>query len=240
MDSGYLALILRFLKRKKKDTITRISGLQILEVLLNHPAGAKGALIASVSTSDFISHTLWVVPTVEEQQRIETYLSQQDFNLSHHHFYLAPVYAGSKDSPIEDPTLLKCIRSTSPDWVILCIAGGKQEKLGLFLRDALRNKRQGTSAKEQKDSDRFQTHHSTSRLPAILCTGAAIAFFTGGQARIPQWVDRLYLGWLARILKSPKKYFYRYFQALRLPFILGSWEKRSSIEKGQHRYFVSR
>jgi UDP-N-acetyl-D-mannosaminuronic acid transferase (WecB/TagA/CpsF family) len=32
--------------------------------------------------------------------------------------------------------------------------------------------------------------------PAILCLGAAIAFLSGGQANIPNWADRLMLGWL--------------------------------------------
>ncbi len=34
--------------------------------------------------------------------------------------------------------------------------------------------------------------------PAILCLGAAIAFLSGGQANIPNWADRLMLGWLFR------------------------------------------
>jgi UDP-N-acetyl-D-mannosaminuronic acid transferase (WecB/TagA/CpsF family) len=53
-------------------------------------------------------------------------------------------------------------------------------------------------------------------LPAIHCIGAAIAFLSGDQVRIPLWVDRLYLGWLLRCLSQPRRYVPRYWSARKL------------------------
>jgi hypothetical protein len=47
-------------------------------------------------------------------------------------------------------------------------------------------------------------------LPAIHCIGAAIAFLSGDQVRIPSWADKLYLGWLCRCLSSPRRFIPRY------------------------------
>jgi len=220
MDSGFLALIL---KSRGHRTITRISGLQLLEVLLQH---SHGPTVANLLQDDTV---LWVVPDQAEASRILRYLSIKRFDLTRHHIYKAPFYSSVQSHPVEDPELLLSVKITKPNWVILCVAGGKQEKLGLYLRNQLQ-----TSMTEADSSLEIPEPNSTapsgahspdhaSFIPAILCTGAAIAFLTGGQAHIPKWADRLYLGWFFRILQNPKKYTYRYFQALRLPFILSSW-----------------
>ena len=54
---------------------------------------------------------------------------------------------------------------------------------------------------------------------SIICTGAAIAFETGQQARLPIWVDKLYLGWLARIIQSPQPFLIRFLKAFRLVYV---------------------
>jgi UDP-N-acetyl-D-mannosaminuronic acid transferase (WecB/TagA/CpsF family) len=59
---------------------------------------------------------------------------------------------------------------------VVNIGGGTQELLGWYLRRNVTGK------------------------PLIVCTGAAIAFLSGRQARIPSWADRFYLGWVMRIL----------------------------------------
>jgi lipopolysaccharide/colanic/teichoic acid biosynthesis glycosyltransferase len=83
------------------------------------------------------------------------------------------------------------------------LGGGVQERLGLFLKQHL------------------------SYRPAIFCTGAAIAFLTGGQARIPVWADRLYLGWLLRIIDAPTKFHRRYWEAFRLAPVI--WRYRDKL-----------
>jgi UDP-N-acetyl-D-mannosaminuronic acid transferase (WecB/TagA/CpsF family) len=84
--------------------------------------------------------------------------------------------------------------------VILNVGGGVQEQLGCWPKQRL------------------------SYTPAIVCTGAAIAFITGGQASIPPWADRLYLGWLLRILSNPRSYTKRYVQALALVPVVLKWK----------------
>ena len=63
--------------------------------------------------------------------------------------------------------------------VIIAIGSGAQEKLGYYLRENLPYR------------------------PAIHCTGAALGFVTGDQIAIPDWADRLFLGWLFRLFAQP-------------------------------------
>ena len=50
----------------------------------------------------------------------------------------------------------------------------------------------------------------------ILCTGAAISFFTKDQAPINNLVDQFYLGWLVRLIFNPLVFFKRYLYSLKL------------------------
>ena len=52
--------------------------------------------------------------------------------------------------------------------------------------------------------------------PGIVCTGAAVAFLAGTQAKIPVGADRSGLGWLMRCIYEPKKFIPRYWSALPL------------------------
>jgi UDP-N-acetyl-D-mannosaminuronic acid transferase (WecB/TagA/CpsF family) len=74
----------------------------------------------------------------------------------------------------------------------MAIGGGTQERLGAFLCRNL-------------------DYH-----PAIHCTGAAIGFLSGDQARIPMWADRFRLGWLCRCLHDPRRFVPRYWEARKL------------------------
>lgn len=58
------------------------------------------------------------------------------------------------------------------------------------------------------------------RRPVVIATGGAISFFSGGQASIPRMMDRLFLGWLIRIIHDPKRFLTRYLGALALPLAL--------------------
>lgn len=103
--------------------------------------------------------------------------------------YVSPYY--QKNVLIEDFELLRKLNIVKPRLILINIAGGKQEILGAFLKKFIE----------------FET--------TILCTGAAISFFTGEQAAIPNWIDKLYLGWLARVIDNPKTYLPRYLNAFR-------------------------
>ncbi len=133
---------------------------------------------------------LWVMPTPDEAAANQKYLKERGFELPTENVFLAPRYPDSGD--IRDEILLKRIQAQRPRLIVLNIAGGKQEVLGAWLKRSLDYR------------------------PGIICTGAAIAFLTGRQAPIPEWVDLAKLGWLQRILFSPKRYLPRYLAARRL------------------------
>jgi N-acetylglucosaminyldiphosphoundecaprenol N-acetyl-beta-D-mannosaminyltransferase len=101
--------------------------------------------------------------------------------------YVAPVY----NKNFNDQKLLNKIIKFKPRYIFINLGGGIQEKLGLFLKIKL------------------------SKLTTIICTGAAISFFTGQQARIPYYIDKIYLGWLFRILYNPKIFLKRYLNAFK-------------------------
>jgi N-acetylglucosaminyldiphosphoundecaprenol N-acetyl-beta-D-mannosaminyltransferase len=138
--------------------------------------------------------TFWIMPSEREAAANLEWLNAHGIPTTHDDIYLAPRYGAGA---ISDPDLVAAIERGRPRYVVLCIGGGTQEPLGLALREALNYR------------------------PAILCTGAAIAFLTGQQAPIPVWADRLMLGWLVRSLSAPRRFIPRYARALRLvPLLL--------------------
>ncbi|QIF02921.1 WecB/TagA/CpsF family glycosyltransferase [Roseimicrobium sp. ORNL1] len=149
--------------------------------------------------------TFWVMPSEAEKVRTMTYLRGRGFDhLTDEDCYLAPRYrtSGNENAPIQDEALALILEARKPQWVILNVGGGIQEPLGVWLRNRL------------------------SYRPAIICTGAAIAFLSGGQAEIPPWADRLYLGWLLRIISAPASYVPRYANAARLGWLMARWKDR--------------
>jgi N-acetylglucosaminyldiphosphoundecaprenol N-acetyl-beta-D-mannosaminyltransferase len=130
-----------------------------------------------------------VNPSNEEGQINREWLQGQGIIVANDHCYTAPLYPSR---PVNDPGLLAVIERHRPQFILLNIGGGVQEPLGWYLKQHL------------------------SYTPAILCTGAAIAFLTGRQAAIPDWIDRLGLGWLSRIAFGGRKFVRRYASALKL------------------------
>ena len=141
----------------------------------------------------------WVMPSQEEARRNFEWLGKQGFRNSPEDCYIAPHYGGA----VGDDELLRRIETRKPRIVVLAIGGGVQEQLGHFLARRL------------------------SYRPGIFCTGAAIAFLSGGQANIPAWIDTIMLAWLWRILYSPRRYAGRYWQAWGLFPIL--WRNREKM-----------
>lgn len=144
-------------------------------------------------------NTLWVMPSRTSEERNIAWLESQGIEVLPEFFYRAPVY-GSK---IEDPDLLMKLERLRPKHVIVGVGGGTQEPLGHYLKNNL------------------------SYLPAIHCIGAAIAFLSGDQVRIPEWADRLFLGWLFRCLSSPRRFVPRYLSAPGLIPLL--WRFRNQL-----------
>lgn len=196
VDGGYVALVLRGLGR----SCQRISGHQLIERLLDP---SKEAAIPFRDR-----RILWVTPSSAEEDRISRYLVESGFDPALQKFYLAPFY--QSDADFDDAALKQLCGSFQADWVIVCLGGGRQEKLAWFLRNHAKSRISEDSSGQSEDVRAGSFRRNG---PAILCTGAAIAFFTGGQAKIPRWADRLYLGWLFRIASSPKTFFPRYLKA---------------------------
>jgi UDP-N-acetyl-D-mannosaminuronic acid transferase (WecB/TagA/CpsF family) len=108
---------------------------------------------------------------------------------------------------IHDPELLSILNSRCPRNIVVTIGGGTQERLGLYLKRNLDFR------------------------PAIHCVGAAIAFLSGDQVKIPVWADKLFLGWLFRCLSEPKRYVARYWSARKLfPLMLRYRDQLPSAE----------
>lgn len=130
----------------------------------------------------------WIMANPESAKKNLAWLSQHGIQVLSEDVYLAPVYR----SPVHDSCLLQRVRERKPQHIVVTIGGGTQEKLGLYLKRNLE------------------------WLPAIHCIGAAIAFLSGDQVRIPIWADRLYLGWLFRCISEPNRYIPRYWSARKL------------------------
>lgn len=171
-DSGYFVLLMLFFKFRK---ISRVSGLRFIDTLLDSDALKKS------------KDVLWVMPSEDEIDAAKSVIEKRGLDLERNRFWVAPYYMNSQC--VKDENLLEKLEKERPEWVILNIAGGKQEKLGHYLQENL------------------------SYTPSIVCSGAAIAFLSGKQAYIPSWVDRMYLGWLSRIIQNPRFYTKRYLEA---------------------------
>jgi hypothetical protein len=140
--------------------------------------------------------TFWVMPSPEEDAANRRWLGNQGIVPAPENVYVAPRYPAG---PLHDDALLARIEGRRPRFVVLNLGGGVQERLGYFLRRRL------------------------SYRPAILCTGAAIAFLSRQQANIPPWADRVMIGWFLRSVSQPARFVPRYWKALRLaPLLLRS------------------
>jgi len=148
---------------------------------------------------------VWVMASAASAERNRAWLAKQGIDLPAECIYLAPMYVGSGapvNSPVNDPELAVLLERLKPQHVMLTIGGGTQEKLGLYLKRQL------------------------SFRPAIHCIGAAIAFLSGDQVRIPEWADRLYLGWLFRCFYQPSRYIPRYWEARKLFSLMRRYRDR--------------
>lgn len=135
-----------------------------------------------------------VDPSEQESQLNNKYLNDIGVNIDKTNHYVSPFYDKKK---IIDKKLIEILESLEirPKFLLLNLGGGVQERLGLYIKNNLSYKL------------------------GIICTGAAIAFETGSQAKLPKWVDELYLGWLARIIQAPKQFSMRFLKAFRLVYV---------------------
>ena len=143
---------------------------------------------------------IWVMPDQKQAEANISWLNKTyGLTIDNKDLYLAPQYPVGE---LVDRSLLDQIEAKRPSSVFIQVGGGVQERLGLYLKENL------------------------SYLPSIYCTGAALAFLSGQQARIPKWVDKLYLGWLLRCMHNPTTFIPRYIKAFRLIIILAKHRGR--------------
>jgi N-acetylglucosaminyldiphosphoundecaprenol N-acetyl-beta-D-mannosaminyltransferase len=135
-----------------------------------------------------------VDPSQQESKVNNKYLNELGVNIDKTNHYVSPFYDKNN---ISDEKLIKILESLEikPKFLLLNLGGGVQERLGFYIKKNI------------------------SYNIGIICTGAAIAFETGQQARLPKWLDDLYLGWLVRIFQDPKQFSKRYFNAFRLVYV---------------------
>ena len=102
--------------------------------------------------------------------------------------YIAPNY----NKKFLDLKLLKLINNYKPKYIVINIGGGSQEPLAIYINKNIKYK------------------------ASIMCTGAALAFMTGEQAPINKFIDKIYLGWLTRIIWKPKLYLGRILKSFKI------------------------
>jgi UDP-N-acetyl-D-mannosaminuronic acid transferase (WecB/TagA/CpsF family) len=132
--------------------------------------------------------TFWIMAGAASEEKNLTWLKENGITVPRDYVYRAPMYSAQ----IRDEELLEQLAKLRPKHIVVTLGGGTQERLGLYLKRNL------------------------DYSPAIHCIGAAIAFLSGDQVRIPAWADRFYLGWLFRCFSAPVRYVPRYWEARKL------------------------
>ena len=140
----------------------------------------------------------WVLPSERARQKLFRWSHRDAFPTASKNCYVAQQY----NLEVEDQNLLGLVEKQRPGHVIIAIGSGAQEKLGYYLRENL------------------------SFRPVIHCTGAALGFLTGEQIPIPDWADRLYLGWLLRLMSQPHRFGPRLIRGLELPWLIWKYGDR--------------
>ncbi len=102
--------------------------------------------------------------------------------------YIAPNY----NKKFIDLKLLNLINNYKPKYIVINIGGGSQEPLAIYINKNIKYN------------------------ASIMCTGAALAFMTGEQAPINKFIDKVYLGWLTRIIWNPKLYLGRILKSFKI------------------------
>ncbi len=140
----------------------------------------------------------WVLPSERTRRKLFEWSRREPFPTAIKNCYVAPLYG----LEIEDRNLVSLLEQNRPSHVIIAIGSGAQEKLGYYLRENLPYR------------------------PAIHCIGAALGFVTGEQIPIPDWADRLYLGWLLRLITQPHRFVPRLVRGLELPWLIWKYGER--------------
>jgi len=178
-DSGFFVLLLKIFKN---ISVKKFSGYKFLTLFFNYLKRDKKKSVFCID------------PNLKFLKSNKSFF--KSLGIKNIYNYLAPNY---QVKGLSDKKLLQKIKKVKPDFILTNIGGGKQEILGLYLKNNLKTK------------------------TTILCTGAAISFFTKDQAPINSLIDQLYLGWFVRLIFNPISFSIKYLYALRLiPMVISS------------------
>ena len=178
-DSGFFVLLLKIFKN---ISVKKFSGYKFLTLFFNYLKRDKKKSVFCID------------PNLKFLKSNKSFF--KSLGIKNIYNYLAPNY---QVKGLSDKKLLQKIKKVKPDFILTNIGGGKQEILGLYLKNNLKTK------------------------TTILCTGAAISFFTKDQAPINSLIDQLYLGWFIRLIFNPISFSIKYLYALRLiPMVISS------------------
>ena len=130
-------------------------------------------------------------PSYKQSIINKNYLQSKKINKIYQ--YVSPIY---KKNKIYDLKLVNKINKIKPKYIMINLGGGTQEVLGNYLKKKLNYK------------------------PSIICTGAAISYFTKQQAPLTNFLDNIFLGWLVRIIFNPIVFLPRYLFAFKLFFLV--------------------
>jgi N-acetylglucosaminyldiphosphoundecaprenol N-acetyl-beta-D-mannosaminyltransferase len=140
----------------------------------------------------------WILPYERARQRLIDWSRREALSTKRENCYVAPRY----ELDVQDRNLRELVDQQRPAHVIIAIGSGAQEKLGYYLRENL------------------------SYRAAIHCVGAALGFVTGDQIAIPNWADRVFLGWLWRLFAQPRTFVPRLSRGLELPWLLWKYGEK--------------
>ena len=211
-DSGFMVILWGIFQRER---LVRISGLRYVRALLDQREFREPGA------------TFWIMPSKRDEVGNRSWLAGQGMAVTEANCYLAPIY--SSQGPLEDPALLALLQAKRPRFVMINLGGGVQERLGWYLKQSLaraEGEAQSAGAPLPPGSSPLEPASPAYR-PALICTGAAIAFLSNRQVNIPTWADRMFLGWLLRSLSEPAKFIPRYWRSLRLIALLWKHGSRS-------------
>lgn len=149
-------------------------------------------------------NVFWILPHQRARDWLLEWGQRSGTAIEPENCYVAPMYGRD----LHDQTLLDAICAQRPRHIVIGIGAGPQERLGHHLREQLHE-----------------------RLP-IHCIGGALAFLTGDQVAIPSWADRLYLGWLFRLVSQPRVFIPRLRKARVLPLMIARYGAELPPMKG--------
>ena len=207
-DSGWAVLFWRLLRHEK---LTRVSGLALFKALLE------------TAEARIPQNLFFILPSERAKTKTLEFTRNSGYPISADDCYVAPTYSESGQpsitdtsapplpegegrvradkaptpkAGIEDPKVVSVIEQRKPNHIVVGIGGGKQDKLGSYLK------------------------HQLNYRPAIYCIGAAPGFVTGDQTIIPMWADRCFVGWIFRLFAQPRTLLPRFWSARRLPGLI--------------------